>query len=367
MYRSTCVRIKYIHILLLVLRTMVESRQPATATLHRILPLSLQRALRDTGGTRYVFDGAATLMAGTIAAAKPGLALRFLSLRSRTIQQAYGDHPAQRIEIIPAVHAHTKDSTNTCNNECDSKDTCKRILAFVHGGAWGSGRPWMYRLIADTLTHSGYTVVIIGYRTFPDGDANIQVEDIGSALTSLEAQGLPVYICGHSSGAHIAAMYLLRRVASPELYTTHPHISGFIGLSGVYDIHKHYLYESWRGVHEVSPMKVANGGTIRSFLKYSPCRIVARRLNLRVAERFPPSLLIHGTQDDTVPFTSTEEFGTTLRARGVHCDTLFLQGGDHFISVGQLMFAPLSEVEVAISKLCDGIEKGAGCKPVSKL
>ena len=34
-------------------------------------------------------------------------------------------------------------------------------------------------------------------------------------------------------------------------------ITFFVGLAGVYDVEKHYLFEATRGLHEVSPMGAA--------------------------------------------------------------------------------------------------------------
>lgn len=93
-----------------------------------------------------------------------------------------------------------------------------------------------------------------------------------------------VYLMGHSSGAHIALLYLIRRADEKEEQTAarhfarglseigsatiasrtggggdggdagegggrrHLEVEGFIGLAGVYDVYRHYLYESWRSV-----------------------------------------------------------------------------------------------------------------------
>lgn len=72
-----------------------------------------------------------------------------------------------------------------------------------------------------------------------------------------------VFLAGHSSGAHVALCYLIQCAKryldcsqresesqggeSEAMHAQQPlEIEGLIGLSGVYDIHKHYLYESWR-------------------------------------------------------------------------------------------------------------------------
>lgn len=101
-----------------------------------------------------------------------------------------------------------------------------------------------------------------------------------------------VYVVGHSSGAHIALLYLVQQAekegeAAPNTdgepdstagstemaggvatgdgggYGRRDgygdgdggrqlKVEGFIGLGGVYDVHRHYLYESWRWVGPVA-------------------------------------------------------------------------------------------------------------------
>lgn len=119
------------------------------------------------------------------------------------------------------------------------------------------------------------------------------MDDLGDAMRWISGNTnvlgfdeLPeVYLMGHSSGAHVALLYLIRRAedsatrgdavdvvntgvntgGNPTALdstggdsgdnTTAPgsntnerelDVEGFIGLSGVYDVHSHYLYESWR-------------------------------------------------------------------------------------------------------------------------
>lgn len=118
------------------------------------------------------------------------------------------------------------------------------------------------------------------------------------ALLHIRAKGLcpsgaPLLLSGHSSGAHISMLYLLEALneSKPVL------VDGFIALSGVFDIGKHYLWESARGAHEVSPMKAAALGE-QSFAHVSPtcllrdgkisnvrilrCCVVAQSFELRV-------------------------------------------------------------------------------------
>ena len=111
-----------------------------------------------------------------------------------------------------------------------------------------------------------------------------------------------VYLMGHSSGAHIALLYLIRRAEEeeakaaaaaatvPAARTSEPvggrmdssvsvggtlgdadgdaggdrplDVEGFIGLAGVYDVYQHYLYESWRSaqhIHSDNSRKLQSG------------------------------------------------------------------------------------------------------------
>lgn len=60
--------------------------------------------------------------------------------------------------------------------------------------------------------------------------------------------------------------------------------------------------------------------------------VAAERLEAEITSR-PPVLLIHGTQDDVVPFRSMEQTATTLAAAGVEVQTHISPGVGH--SVGQ--------------------------------
>jgi acetyl esterase/lipase len=81
----------------------------------------------------------------------------------------------------------------------------------------------------------------------------------------------PLMLCGHSSGAHICALYLLNAASAGDDTLT----DAFVGLSGVYDIEQHYIWEACRGVHEVSPMKAASLGEHR-FPDFSPTTLLQR-------------------------------------------------------------------------------------------
>lgn len=87
---------------------------------------------------------------------------------------------------------------------------------------------------------------------------HIQVDDLQHALEFLMTnpnspyygqKDIPFFLSGHSSGAHIASMFLIRQAMEVPGHNTLPRpIQGFIGLAGVYDVDEHYTYEARRYV-----------------------------------------------------------------------------------------------------------------------
>lgn len=119
-------------------------------------------------------------------------------------------------------------------------------------------------------------------------------------------------------------------------------ITAFIGISGVYNIDHHFDYESGRGVEEISPLKPSNGYNRKSFLRYTPQRMLQHEVLMLLHQRkrqspdaetkynrngdnnchscnhlpsyFPERFLfIHGIEDDTVPFPSTSNAARVFR------------------------------------------------------
>eukprot|EP01083_Nonionella_stella_P232207 819398_1 len=154
-----------------------------------------------------------------------------------------------------------------------------------------------------------------------------------------------ISLIGHSSGAHIAMMMLVERIDKYIENQIHGkqrvpeetlRFDTFIGMSGVYSISHHFDYEAGRGVEEISPMKAACGYTRKSFDHYSPAMrlqsllgkqyslassttINGKHVDEIIHEMMPEMLLLHGTEDNVVPFTSTAEAGRLIRGCGVKC------------------------------------------------
>lgn len=323
------------------LPTGPELGDQITRTLGLWLPHEWTHKLRDEGYFRSICDGLMTAMVPLLGALDPQSAAAFVRLSVSCQRFVYGT-------VVPE-----QQYVDVFLPDKRPSSPLSRLVFFVHGGAWGSGRPWMYRLCALPFLQQGWAVAIPAYRTYPNGRAPDQCRDVEAALTLMQ-QRFPqhcghVTLLGHSSGAHIGLL-LLAKWAKQVLMEpgksvdNFPLVDAFVGLSGPYDISHHFDYEAARGVEELSPMKPSCGMTRQGFRLHSPALCILDALAVtserNVAATLPAEmLLLHSIEDETVPFTSTAEAARVLRSCGVtQCQEYYVGPGTaHSDTVVQIM------------------------------
>lgn len=321
-----------------------RARQRVQASLR----VSLHNFLRDSGALRGIMDFLVTIGTPALAMEYPEIVPRFLQLSRECTRISYGSHSMQGVDMF-----------------LPEEISPRGLLFFVHGGAWGSGQPWMYRLLAQPFLEKGMAVAVVGYRTFPCGDIRDQVNDLEAAAKELtrrypslckDTSDLGVCAAGHSSGAHILMQFLVNRLQRKLAQRDNPsnmaddaeeemRMDALIGLSAPYEIASHYEFESLRGLEELSPMKAACGNNKERLSEYSPVLQLFNDLSRRsgtdkafVNEHCPRIAMVHGVHDDTVPYTSTRQAAKLLNLAGINkCDELYLSETGHSETVFHIM------------------------------
>ena len=274
------------------------------------IPVRVQRWIRDSGLGRSIADFSVLLLAAPLALSQPCLILRFISSYRWRKSFKYGENKKEKIEVFHLDNDYNDESTTN-------------VIIFVHGGAWGSGHPWMYRLMVLGMAKcfNAKSAILVEYPVFPDSFIIQQAEAICRACVYIQSNGKELgtwsegidpnsyYLVGHSSGANLCALALLRAMRENIHLTDH-----FIGLNGVYDIGKHYEFEKGRRVHEISPMSAASKG-VAEWDNCSPT-LCLRGLSGEMVMRWPSTLLYHGQADSTVPYVSSREFSDALKSKG---------------------------------------------------
>ncbi|TBW36993.1 alpha/beta hydrolase [Siculibacillus lacustris] len=135
---------------------------------------------------------------------------------------AYGPHPRQRLDLVPAVDA-------------------RAIVVWLHPGYWQSRDRTLFRFLAPTFTALGCDAVFADYPLCPEVTVAELTEALRALVPALVAQSevrhgrpLPIVAAGHSAGGHLAIELAATDWAARGLAPAP--IAAVIGVSGVYDL-----------------------------------------------------------------------------------------------------------------------------------
>jgi acetyl esterase/lipase len=276
------------------------------------VPVSVQHYARDQGIARFIMDTSVTFGVIPLVASDPPQLSRFIAAGNDMKSFRYGQLKEQNLQV------YTSDISST---------TAPSVLILVHGGAWGSGKPWMYRLMAIGMmkTMNASAAIVIQYPVYPTHRIPAQAESIYEAIKYIRREeiflGLPkeatYAFAGHSSGANVCALALIKCMEREEKL-----IDCFLSLNGVYDIRKHYSFEKSRGVHEISPMEPAANNR-ENWDESSPTLILPKISKEKITKYWPNTLFFHGQSDTVVPYSSSVELAAELFNQGAIVETSY--------------------------------------------
>lgn len=250
---------------------------------------------------------------GTLAACAPVLLINaftpsFSYQKTLGIAYASGGNPRQLLDVYqptdPALAV-----------------TPRPVVVFFYGGAWQGGSRGDYLFVAEALTQRGYVVVLPDYRVYPE----VQYPDFlhdGAAAVAWATRNADryggdrsrVFLMGHSAGAHIAAMLALDASYLDGQKVPRTAIKGLIGLAGPYDF-----------LPLTEPNVIALFASEPKPELTQPIHYVSSAS----AQKAPPALLLHGTDDTRVFPKNSINLARELRAIGVKVELDLLPGLNH--------------------------------------
>jgi acetyl esterase/lipase len=207
------------------------------------------------------------------------------------------------------------------------------VVVVVHGGFWRAkyDQEHVGHLCAD-LTSRGYATWSLEYRRVghEGGGWPGTLDDValGTDFLRTLAKAHPldltrVVALGHSAGGHLAAWLGARRRLTPgaPLYREDPlSLRGVVPLAGVVDLVKGFE-------------RRLGDGIVETFLGGAPGTVPERYRTASPAALQPlglPQVLLHGTEDDTVPVSMSEAFSVRGRELGDPVRCITLPGAGHF-------------------------------------
>jgi arylformamidase len=213
--------------------------------------------------------------------------------------ETYGEHPDEQIDIFPAPRPSSAG------------------IIFLHGGAWRNFTKDDFSFVAKEFVMSGITTIIVNFSKLPAVRLPDVVLQVRRAIAHIyeRASGFDIdpqrlYLCGHSSGAHLAMTALLTDWSA--FGAPVDVIKGGACISGCYDLHPillsaraDYIKLTAEEAHALSPQKHV--------------------------EQLPCPLLVAYAEHDTDEFRRhSEDFAEALRRAGRLSALLRVPAINHF-------------------------------------
>jgi len=212
-----------------------------------------------------------------------------------------------------------------------SEPAAARIPAVVyaHGGGWRGGDRTQFSRHAIAMARHDFAGLCISYRFADEAPFPAAVEDANCAVRFLRAYaddlGVDpdrIGIAGGSAGGHLAAM-VSTTCGTARLEGTGGHgdfssdVQAYAGFNPVLDLRERADLTAVRVFLGGAPHEVGE----EVYEDASPiCHVDAHT---------PPTLLLHGTEDATVPYEQSVRFRDAVRAAGGQADLFTAEGAGH--------------------------------------
>jgi len=208
-------------------------------------------------------------------------------------------------------------------------------VILVHGGAWVAGdranniniqpllKPlsdariaWFsisYRLATDVARNPVGAATHLGTA---ESDVRRSVAFVKEHAAEYRVNPNRIVLIGQSAGGQLAAMAALR----PDVDGAVQGVVGFYTPSDLASLARTSSFIP-DGVKDAVQGTMFENILMKGLTKFSPINAVS--------EKAPPFLLIHGTDDNVVPFAQSERFCEKLKAAGAGCELYAVKGGGH--------------------------------------
>lgn len=198
------------------------------------------------------------------------------------------------------------------------------VVIFWHGGRWTDGAKEDFRFVGEALASRGFVAVLPDHRKYPQVRFPAFVEDGAKAVAWVRREiathgGDPgkLFVMGHSSGAHIAAMIAIDGRYLQAVGGNRGWLTGMIGLAGPYDF---------------MPITAPD---LRDIFG-PPDRFEQSQPIFFVDGRHPPLLLIHGEDDDVVWVKNARNLAQAAANAGGTVETVIYPRLSHRMAVAAL-------------------------------
>lgn len=203
------------------------------------------------------------------------------------------------------------------------------VLVYFHGGGWWKGeRPHSYTSFRSFLA-MGFSVLSVDYRLTPVAPAPAAVQDARCALSWLKQNAAKynfdagrVVVYGTSAGGHLALMTgMMPATANVDLPQCGdlPKVAAILDFYGPADL------------VDITGVENSRGWATRWITDAPNSAEMAKRMSpmTYVRSSLPPTFIVHGDADPTVPYAHSVRLQKALDAAGVPNKLFTVSGGVH--------------------------------------
>ena len=248
-------------------------------------------------------------------------------------------------------------------------DVTRPVVVWIHGGALINGhRAGISGRVKQTMLDAGYAIVSIDYRLAPETQMPAIIEDLEDAMAWVHAKGPKLFnvdtsriaVMGGSAGGYLTLTAGYRAKPRPTVLVA---FWGYGDLVGEWysSPSKHPRHHRSKMTKEEAYQQVSgppisdsrdrkgNGGAfyqycrqqgtwpqavsgwdphteIKKYIPYMPVH--------NVTKDYPPTLLIHGTDDTDVPYGQSVMMAEQFKKYGVEYKFATIDGGEHGLGGG---------------------------------
>ncbi len=186
-------------------------------------------------------------------------------------------------------------------------------VLLVHGGGWRQGDRTQLRGHGILLGRRGYTCVSTEYRLTGESLWPAQIEDVKACLRWMKANAsdlgidpTKIVVSGNSAGGHLSLM-IAGTANKPEFEGSggNPGLDTSVAASIAYYPPTGLARREWGGM----PALFGPGASEETIATASPMSYATAA--------FPPTMIIHGNQDEVVPIEDGTQMYDALHAAGV--------------------------------------------------
>lgn len=195
-------------------------------------------------------------------------------------------------------------------------------VILVHGGGWEAGDKRTYITpIFEPLTEAGFAWFSIDYRLAPvhtwpapGDDVLFAIRWIRDRAARFRIDPRRLALVGESAGGHLVS-WAATRVRPGDVAAVVP----FYGVHDFVSFAAHYKGEL-KNIRQLLGVERLTSATVEQHLAASPLAFVHPQM--------PPLLMIHGTEDSSVPYRQSLDMCDAARGQGVPCD-VYPVAGEH--------------------------------------